>query len=267
MIFSIDKYFANQTIKIPVKTMSPEKLVIKAYHSKKPYTFYFDTAPTISGTDAFIIKIPNCPKETHIELYNNKNGNINYDSSFKIGKITISELPINSDIIKKLGKNVQNFIKFSDEFAENAGILSAQNSVYVSPNGEFRIDYKDVITTKNGTEMRTPARINTRTRIIEISKKYYLYYTVPGRKAINLHEFAHLWKNNDMHDEVEADKHAIFIYLLTGNPVIEAYNVFLRVFYNAPTRGNINRYKKLDEFIRNSNATLNRNNQFSNIIN
>ena len=154
-------------------------------------------------------------------------------------------------IEKIMDKNVSSFAKFSDDFSENAGILSAQNSIYISPDGKFRINYVDVIKDMQGNPLPTPARINSKTKIIEIAKKYYLGYTVPGRKAINWHEFSHLWRNFNAADEVEADKNAIMIYLGMGNPKIEAFNVFLKVFKNRPSDGNVNRYNEIYGFIKN----------------
>jgi len=233
-------------------------MVVRVHHPRKPYTRYFDTAPIINGKEAFIIKIPKMPEAVIIELYNEKNGNIDFDSSFKVGKISVEPIRLGWKINKIHDRTVSSFAKFSDEFAENAGVLSAQNSVYLSPCGRFRIDYKDVIRNEKGQELKTPARINAKTGVIEIAKKYYVGYTVPGRKAINWHEFSHIWRNVNSADEIEADKNAIMIYLGMGNPTVEAYNVFLKVFKNTPSNLNRKRYEELDRFIRNFNMAINK---------
>ena len=251
MIFAIKKQYGNQTIRIPIRTRQPEKMTIKVYHSHKPYTYYFDTSASISGTDAFMVNIPKIPDEVYIEIYNDRNGHLQNDNSFRIGAISVIPLVPKFGIEKIMDKNVSSFAKFSDDFSENAGILSAQNSIYISPDGKFRINYVDVIKDMQGNPLPTPARINSKTKIIEIAKKYYLGYTVPGRKAINWHEFSHLWRNFNAADEVEADKNAIMIYLGMGNPKIEAFNVFLKVFKNRPSDGNVNRYNEIYGFIKN----------------
>jgi len=233
-------------------------MVVRVHHPRKPYTRYFDTAPIINGKEAFIIKIPKMPEAVIIELYNEKNGNIDFDSSFKVGKISVEPIRLGWKISKIHDRTVSSFAKFSDEFAENAGVLSAQNSVYLSPCGRFRIDYKDVIRNEKGQELKTPARINATTGVIEIAKKYYVGFTVPGRKAINWHEFSHIWRNVNSADEIEADKNAIMIYLGMGNPTVEAYNVFLKVFKNTPSNLNRKRYEELDRFIRNFNMAINK---------
>lgn len=256
MIFAIKRQFQDQVIRIPVRTGRPEMLVIKVYHSIKPYTFYFNTNASMNGIDAFTVKIPKAPKEVYIELYNESNGHLDNDPTFKMGNISVTHLVPKFAINKIMDANVNSFAAFSDKFAENAGILSAQNSIYVSPNGKFTINYLDVIRDLDGTELTTPARINSKTRIIEIAKKYYINFTVPGRKAINWHEFSHMWRNYNQADEVEADKNAIMIYLGMGNPTVEAFNVFLKVFKNRPSDANVNRYKEIHHFITNFDAIM-----------
>ena len=258
MLYQVDRYHKDQVIRIPVQTREKERLAIRVRHYQKPYTTYFETAPIIVGKDVFVVKIPKMPPSVIVELYNEKNGNQNWDKTFRVGKIAVAPIRMNFMITKILDRTVSSFAKFSDEFADNAGIMSAQNSVYISPCGRFRIHYKDVIRTDDGRELRTPARINSKTGIIEISKKYYINYTVPGRKAINWHEFSHIYRNVNHADELEADKNAIMIYLAMGNPTIEAYNVFLKVFNNTPSDTNRARYNALNKFIRDFNSSINK---------
>lgn len=237
-------------------TMSPERIVVKVRHPRKPYTYYFDTAPLINGKDMFVIKIPKMPESVVLEIYNERNGSTDFDNTFRIGKITVGPIRLSFAINHIMDENVARFARFSDWFAENAGVLSAQNSIYASNDGRFRIDFKDVIRDEKGNPLRTPARVNGVTRVIEISKKHYMRYTVPGRKALNWHEFSHVWKNKNPADEIEADKNAIMIYLGTGNPTIEAYNVFLKVYRNSPSNLNRQRYDELNKFIRNFNKIM-----------
>ncbi|KKS77431.1 MAG: hypothetical protein UV51_C0007G0029 [Candidatus Woesebacteria bacterium GW2011_GWC1_42_9] len=258
MLYQVDREFKNQTIRIPVRVFGSARMVARAYHPRRQYTVYFDTAPIINGSDTFIIKIPKMPSAVLIDIYNERNGNVDNDGTFAIGKVTSAPIRQSFAISKIMNPNVESFAEFSDEFAELAGGLSAQNSVYISPDGKFRIDYKDTIRDEKGNELKTPARINAKSGLIEISKKYYRTFTVPGRKAINWHEFSHIWLNKNPADEIEADKNAIMIYLGTGNPTIEAYNVFLRVFNNTPSNINRKRYDELNNFIKNFNSIVNK---------
>lgn len=256
MIFKVPRYYENQLIRIPIKVWNEARIVIVVSHPKKQNTIYFRSAPILKGINEFKIRIPKIPMEVIVELYNEENGNTQHDSSYSIGDIKVEPIRQLFSVNKIIDGTVNSFARFSDNFAENAGILSAQNSVYVSPDGRFRIDYKDVIRADNGMPLKTPARINKMTGIIEISKRYYERYTVPGRKAINWHEFSHLWRNVNAADEIEADKNAIMIYLGMGNPTVEAYNVFLKVFKNTDTKLNRMRYYELKDFIENFNVKV-----------
>lgn len=256
MYLEIQRQFTNQEIRIPIRTRGPQRIVVRAYNPRKANTVYFDTAPVIKNPEMVIIRIPKMPPAVYIEIYNERAGNIQFDSSFQIGKIVCKPINLPFMIRTFMAPTVKAFAEFSDYFAENAAIISAQNSVYRSNDGQFEIHYKDVIRDENGKELRTPARVNSKSKIMEIAKKYYINYTVPGRKAINWHEFSHVHKNVNPADELEADKNAITIYLGTGNPTIEAYNVFLKVFKNTPTEINRRRYNELNAYIKNFNSIM-----------
>lgn len=256
MLYQVDRQFKDQAIKIPVRAAKKIRLVVRVKHYSKPYTFYFDTTPVIHGEDMIIVKIPKMPPAVIMEIYNEANGNLQFDPSFQVGKIAIKPIHISFSTGTISDPTVRSFAAFSDDFAEKAGILSAQNSVYVSPDGKFRIHYLDVIRNEKGAELRTPARINTKTGVIEISKKYYIQHTVPGRKWTNWHEFSHLWRNVEKANELEADKNAIAIYLATGNPTVEAYNGVHRIFRNSPSDLNRQRYDMLNKFIKHFNDSI-----------
>ena len=69
------------------------------------------------------------------------------------------------------------------------------------------------------------------------------------RMAILLHEFAHFYLNTNMTDEKEADDLSLQLYLGMGYPRIDAYNVYLDVFKNAPSDLNKERYMQLKDII------------------
>lgn len=252
MLLYIRSLYPNQIIKVPIETRSPQRMVISVYHDDgKPHTVYFQSHPLVNGKVCYDIKIPKSPRGLIMEVYNEANGNIPNDPTFRVGKISIDKLIQTLTISGIMDNNTASFARFSDWFAENAGCIPARNKVYTSLDGKFVIDYKDVIRDKDGNELATPARINGNTGIIEISKKYYLGFTVPGRKAINWHEFSHVYKNQNPANEFEADKNAILIYLSMGNPKLEARLVFLKTFENTPSDLNKKRYQELDYYINN----------------
>jgi hypothetical protein len=67
--------------------------------------------------------------------------------------------------------------------------------------------------------------------------------------AILLHEFSHVYLNDNVDDEVEADLNGLLIYLGLGYPRIEAFEVFAKTFDGAPTEQNKIRYDKIVNFI------------------
>jgi hypothetical protein len=168
-------------------------------------------------------------------------------------------------VITKIGKletkdmwtdaNQDAFVKFAEEFSANAGLLSIGK--YRSNDGKFRIWYMPylTITDNAGNELisNTPSRIGQETGKIEVSQRHFLQYTAPMRFIILLHEYSHKWHNpkvnKKMEDEVEADLNALYIYLSRGYPRTDAKEVYLNIFLKSRTEENLNRYRKIDEFI------------------
>ena len=145
---------------------------------------------------------------------------------------------------------ISSFVRFAQEFSERANYISAGLSKYISDDGRFQINYlNDITDSATGKVLPTPARIDRYNGVIEVSKAKFESYTVPMRFAILLHEFAHFYLNEDMANETEADLNALLIYLGLGYPRIEALNVFTKVFITAPTEMNVERLKKIDDFI------------------
>jgi hypothetical protein len=103
----------------------------------------------------------------------------------------------------------------------------------------------------NGVEQTTPARIDIDSGIIEVSKRQFIEYTIPNRMAILLHEFSHIYLNDNVDDEVEADLNGLLIYLGLGYPRIEAFEVFAKTFMNNPTDENGMRFDSIKNFIDN----------------
>jgi hypothetical protein len=119
---------------------------------------------------------------------------------------------------------------------------------YISDDKKFVIKFPAVIE-DNGVEQATPARIDIDTGIIEVSKKQFLDFTIPNRMAILLHEFSHVYLNDNVDDEVEADLNGLLIYLGLGYPRIEAFEVFAKTFLNTPTEQNKIRFDRIKNFI------------------
>ena len=73
------------------------------------------------------------------------------------------------------------------------------------------------------------------------------------RMAILLHEFSHKFKNPkiglQISNEIGADINALYIYLGLGFSKIDAITVFAKVFLKAQTDGNMERMKKILDYI------------------
>ena len=190
----------------------------------------------IVGEGTYYVMMPICPDTVAIEL--NSRGD-----RVEIEDIQLGELKTDYSSPLFDREDVMSFIDFAEEFSYNASTLETGMSYY-SDDEVYLINYLDNIK-ENGEIQPTPARISQIDGRIEVSKRDFLRYTIPMRIAILLHEFAHFYLNENMEDEVEADRHSLELYMGMGYPRIDAYNVYLDVFANSPTEGNKERYEEL----------------------
>ena len=257
-----------QTWKINIRANGgPQKIRIVAGNAKKPYTLYTNRFNTVRNESTFYVRMPQTADVSFLEIYNEKNGRKpdGKDNSFRVTRFEVVPLQADYSVFDYNTKS-KSFIAFLQWFSENAAILSAGQSVYRSPDGMFRIDYLDSIRdtrkfiknpktgqampNKNfGRILKTPARINRKTGIIEVSKEMFIKYTVPMRMIVLLHEVAHFYLNHVDTDEIESDLNALKIYLGLGYPRIEAHQAFTEIFYNADTPLNRERYAQIKMFI------------------
>lgn len=234
----------NKPTKLVVKlsTNQPQMIRLMAFNPNKPKTYYTNRVKTVSGSAEFEIRMPQSCDEVVVRVVSENGGNgVSVDS---IDKVKLEQY---TNCFKSSAK-VLSFVKFAQEFSENASILSI--GTYYSDDKLYRIDYFDVIS-DNGRVLSTPARCSNVNGRMEVSKKHFTEYTVPMRMAILLHEFSHYYLNVVTQDEVEADLNALRIYLGLGYPIIEAHNSFLNVFKNTPTAQNKERYQYIKAFIDN----------------
>ncbi len=241
-----------QIWKIGVETKTPQKIRIRVSNAKKPHSLYTNRYNVVNGKAMFYVRMPQTPDVALLEVYNEGKGNLpdGKDGSFNV--FEFKKLPLETDYsIFDYNAKSKSFIKFLQYFTENASNFSAGQSIYKSTDGMFQINYLDTITDvrryvkdKNGKEMpnpnfgremKTPARINRVTGVIEVSKKALLRYSIPMRMIVLLHEVSHFYLNNTDVDEAEADFNALKIYLGLGYPRIEAINAFTEIFYTANT--------------------------------
>jgi len=246
-----------QTVVVRVETSKPEEICVLAKDKNKPNTFYVKRKGIVNGVRDFELKFPKSPSETVIAIYNKKNGliqGVKEDQSFKISEFKVKDLftcPI------WMSPETMSFIKFAQEFAENASVLSAGDTIphiYRSDDGKFNFDYYIKIRDrKTGKYVNTPARIGHLTGIIEISKKDFLKYSIPMRMIILLHEYSHKYLNPKINREISyetgADINALLIYFSLGYSEMEAHQAFLYVFRGANNDENLKRYLIIKDFI------------------
>jgi hypothetical protein len=266
--FSFPTNRKQTTINAYVVTKTPQKITIVAYDKKKKNTQYLNhygmvdrKSPDGLYRRKFEVLMPQSPDELKVVIYNNSNFDkktgkfkVRKDPTFKVEKFGVSKL-------RKweiwMNQHTQDFVKFAQDFAENAGVLTSWEEggktdtagLYQSDNKKFKIRYYDVIRNKEGKALTTPARISNKTAIIEVSKKAFAKYSVAMRMMILLHEYSHFYLNKNMENEIQADLNGLYVYLGLGYSPIEAHRAFLYVFNNADTEGNALRYKMIEKYI------------------
>ena len=250
MIVKVPTRHEELTLIIKVLTQEPTKIRIKVIDESQQDTSFTDRYKTVDGESIFYVRMPVSPKNALIYIYNEDKGNLmqGEDDTFEVESITKGALEKKLDIIDFSNADVKSFVNFATRFSYNAGSLPS--GTYVSDDKRFVIKYLPTIE-DNGQEQSTPARIDITNGNIEISKKQFVKFTVPNRMAILLHEFSHVYLNDNVDDEVEADLNSLLIYLGLGYPRIDAFEVFAKTFMNAPSEQNKDRYNKIKNFIDN----------------
>jgi hypothetical protein len=250
MIVKVPTRHEELTLIIKVLTQEPTKIRIKVIDDSQQDTSFTDRYKTVDGESIFYVRMPVSPKNALVYIYNEDKGNLmqGQDDTFEVESITKGALEKKLDIIDFSNADVKSFVNFATRFSYNAGSLPS--GTYVSDDRRFVIKYLPTIE-DNGKEQSTPARIDITNGNIEISKKQFVKFTVPNRMAILLHEFSHVYLNDNVDDEVEADLNSLLIYLGLGYPRIDAFEVFAKTFMNAPSEQNKDRYNKIKSFIDN----------------
>lgn len=163
-------------------------------------------------------------------------------SGGKIRILNIEKRHLQTSIPEVLYSNsiISEFVNHAISISLRMNVL--QNGLYVSKKGNIKIELKDELTVfdKNGREMATKsvARVCSNTKIIEVSKKNIMVYTVSGIFAILCHEFAHVYMNTVATSEKEADDNAMMIYLGLGFSRVDLVSTWSKVYKNADNKGN-----------------------------
>jgi hypothetical protein len=244
-------------LKVIVETNGPVNIQLKVRDPERPNTFYMDRYKTVNGIETFYIRMPQSPILTQIRVINMDRKN---DEGFRIVKTKdghdLEPLPLKTrmSLLDFKDKVKASFIKFAQELSDRAGYLSP--GLYYSQDSKFQVEFLPTIV-DNGTELNTPARIDATTGQVQVSKKQFEKFTIPGRFAILLHEFCHVFAGGGIKDDIEADFHAVQIYLALGYPRIEILNVFGDVFLGADNDLNRKRFDMLKKYVENFDNNIN----------
>jgi len=210
---------------------------------------YVDRLVVVDGSRSIYFSFPVSPKQLRICVVNTENVN---DKDIQV---TFLETKLR-DYNIWIDEDTTDFLKLAMPFSQVCGFESAtpNGRIYANENQKFQIKYMDVIRdVATGQIMKTPARIGHKSGRIEVAKVAFDKYTIPMRMAILLHEFSHVFKNPktnlEISNEVGADINALYIYLGLGFSKIDAITVYANVFLKAQTKGNVERMRKIMDYI------------------
>ncbi len=214
----------------------------------KPNSFYADRMIEVDGERTIFFSFPVTPENMIIGCVNVANLG---DNDFEV---SLQEKPLKTYDIW-LDSDTMDFVTLALQFSQVCGykIPPKGGQFYQTPDAKFNIKYFQVITDANGSPLNTPARIGHKTGIIEAAYVKFKKYTLAARMAILLHEFCHKYKNPKMGleigNEFGADINALYIYLGLGFSKIDAIHVFATVFLKSQSDENIQRMKKIQDYI------------------
>jgi hypothetical protein len=234
---------------ITIKCAKQKKFRVWAEQFQKENSRYADREIIVKGERRIHFNFPVTPQSLFIGVLNSENPE---DKDFSVDLIEGDLITYNI----WLDSETNDFLSLAVPFSQIAGFTPATEAgrVFQTSDKEFTIKYFDIIRDlKSGQTMNTPARIGHKTGIIETAKIKFDKYTIPMRLVILLHEFSHKYKNPkmglDIKNETGADINALYIYLGLGFSKIDAICVFANVFLKAQTKENIERMRKIMEYI------------------
>lgn len=216
----------------------------------KQNSFYADREIDVDNKRTIYFSFPVSPKSLVIGCVNVNNES---DNDFKVD---VKEASLKKYNIW-LDEETEDFVQLAITFSQTCGFklpTSQKGTVYQTPDANFNIKYFPQIKDyQTGKVISTPARIGHSSGIIEVSASKFIRYTIPMRVCILLHEFSHKYKNPkiglQVSNEIGADINGLYIYLGLGFSKIDAICVFANVFLKAQTQQNMQRMRKILDYI------------------
>ncbi len=214
----------------------------------KPNSIYADRMINVEGERTIFFSLPITPANLLIGCANVNNLS---DNDFTV---SVEERSLKTYDIW-LDQDTREFVDLALRFSQVCGytLPEKRGTLYHTEDHKFNIKYFPVIRDTKGNALNTPARIGHKSGIIEAAFVAFKNYTLPARMAVLLHEFCHKYKNPKMGleigNEFGADINALYIYMGLGFSKIDAIHVFANVFLKAQTDENIQRLKKIQDYI------------------
>ena len=234
---------------ITIKCKGRKKFRVWAEDYGKVNSKYADREVVVDGERVIYFSFPVTPKTLFIGVGNRENPT---DKDFEV---ILIEAPLKTYNIW-LDFQTKRFLQLATNFSQVCGFENATDvgRLFQTENSEFVIKFMNIIRdAKTGMPMNTPSRIGHNTGIIDVAKAKFDSYTIPMRMMILLHEYSHKYKNPkiglDISNEIGADINALYIYLGLGYSKIDAICVFANVFLKAQTSSNIDRMRKIMDYI------------------
>lgn len=237
------------TLVILVKTTGSKSFRVWAEDLGMANSKYADRQIKVDGERKIFFSFPVSPKKLFIGCCNIENVN---DKDFEVTLIQAPLRPYNI----WLDNDTREFLELAVPFSQVCGFEGAEPNgrIFTTDDRKFNIKFFPIIRDHaSGKKMNTPARIGHQSGNIEVAKVKFDKYTVAMRMAILLHEFSHVYKNPkidlEISDETGADINALYIYLGLGFSKIDAICVYANVFLKAQTKGNVERMRKIMDYI------------------
>ncbi|HRH52604.1 MAG TPA: hypothetical protein PLN38_04760 [Chitinophagales bacterium] len=237
------------TLYITITCSGKKKLRIWAEEYGKKNSKYADRECIVDGKRTIYFSLPISPKVICVGAKNVENLT---DENFEI---SIIQVPLKKYDIY-IDNDARNFLQFAINFSQMSGFIEppANGTLYSTADNKFKIKYFPVIIDyQTGNAISTPARIGHSSGIIEVAKCKFDRYTIPMRLVILLHEFSHKYRNPkiglEISNEFGADINGLYLYLGSGFSKIDAITVFAKVFLKAQSEGNIQRNRRIADYI------------------
>lgn len=239
------------TLSVSIKCTGKGLFRVTAQDSK-PFSFYANRQIVVDGYRTINLSFPVTPKKLKINV--EAVSNSKFEKSDFIVKVEEETLKTYDTTISS---ETRHFLDLAVYFSQVCGFEppNANGRIFQTKDKKFNLKYfPKIVDFKTGRVLNTPARIGHRTGIIEVSQASMVKYTVAQRMVILLHEYSHKYMNpkqgKDISDESGADLNALYIYLGLGFSKVDAIFVFANVFLKAQTPSNLDRMRKIMDYIK-----------------